>query len=95
MIDTDSGGNEIPSSQYFVNATSLSSFHSFLGFMRSAYKALRDSDIAKSVSLQDLRAIFVSGPFPDVADPDDSDAALVLLPFDWNACFWPPMSGRR
>jgi hypothetical protein len=37
MIDADSGGNEIPSSQYFVNATSLSSFHSFPGFMRSAW----------------------------------------------------------
>jgi hypothetical protein len=81
MIDADSGGNGIPSSHYFATATSLSSLHSFFGFMRSAYKALRDSDIANNVSLQDLRAIFVSGPFPDVADPGDSDAALVLLAF--------------
>ncbi len=81
MIDADSDGNEIPSSQYSVSATSLPSFRSFLAFMRSAYHALRGSEIAKSVSRRYLRAIFVSGPFPDVADPDDADDAVLHLTF--------------
>lgn len=81
MIDADPDGNEIPSSQYSVSATSLSSFRSFLGFMRSADQALRGSDIAKGVARRHLRAVFVSGPFADVADRDDSDDALLLLTF--------------
>jgi hypothetical protein len=81
MIDADPEGNEIPSSQYSVSAASLSSFRSFLGFMRSADKALRGSDIAKGVARRYLRAVFVTGPFPDVADRDDSDDALLLLTF--------------
>lgn len=81
MIDADPDGNEIPSSQYSVRATSLPSFRSFLAFMRSADQALRGSDIAKGVARRYLRAVFVSGPFPDVADRDDSDDALLLLTF--------------
>jgi len=81
MIDADPDGNEIPSSEYSVSAASLSSFRSFLGFMRSADHALRSSDIAKGVARRYLRAAFVTGPFPDVADRDDADDALLLLTF--------------
>jgi hypothetical protein len=81
MIDADLDGNEVPASVYSISNADLPRLRSFLRFVTSASRALHASSLAKSVSRRYLRGVFVSGPFPDVADPDDAEDALLQLTF--------------
>jgi hypothetical protein len=81
LVDADLDGNEAPASVYSIGDADLPRLRSFLRFMTSASRALAASSLAESVSRRYLRGIFVSGPFPDVADPDDVEDALLQLTF--------------
>jgi hypothetical protein len=81
LIDADSDGNEIPASPYSVRDADLARWRSFLQFSRSASRALATSQLAEIVSRRYLRALLISGPFPDVADSSDAEDALLQLIF--------------
>lgn len=81
MVDADPDGNEVPASVYSIGAADLPRLRSFLRFMISASRTLETSSLAASASRRYLRGMFVSGPFPHVADPDDAEDALLQLTF--------------